>query len=162
MKSLLCSAIGSCLLGMAAAESIYNPSTSAVAIYNNKNFEKQVSQNREKGISVVQFYKGSGKYLFARLNQHLILEPNSARDRPQFEKFGIDNKKMLRIGAVNCDDFSAVCEKENIAEFPTYRVYPPFPAPVQNHINGETELNSDTLKKMSFKHIGNRVIDITS
>ena len=40
---------------------MYNPLKSAVINYNNKNFEKQVTLNREKGISVVQFYKSSGK-----------------------------------------------------------------------------------------------------
>ena len=40
---------------------MYNPIKSAVANYNTKNFEKQVTLNREKGISVVQFYKSSGK-----------------------------------------------------------------------------------------------------
>ena len=45
------------LLGLANAESAYNPTKSAVQILNTKNFEKQVTYNREKGISVVQFYK---------------------------------------------------------------------------------------------------------
>ena len=67
MRSLICTALGSSLLGMGmlsrsgAAESMYNPQKSYVTVYNNKNFEKQVTMNREKGISVVQFYKGSGK-----------------------------------------------------------------------------------------------------
>lgn len=69
---------------------------------------------------------------------------------------------MLRIGAVDCEEFSSICEKEKISEFPTYRVYPPFPVPPQDHTTGDTELDTDKLKKMSFKHIGNRVIDITS
>jgi len=44
-----------------SAVSMYNPLRSAVAIYNNKNFEKQVTNNREKGISIVQYYKAGGK-----------------------------------------------------------------------------------------------------
>ena len=83
-------------------------------------------------------------------------------DRGQFEKFGIEQKKMLRIGAVDCEEFSTICEKENISEFPTYRVYPPYPVPHQDHTTGDKELDSDVLKKMAFKHIGNRVIEITS
>ena len=43
------------------AESLYNPQKSNVTIYNNKNFEKQVTKNREKGISIVQFYKDDGQ-----------------------------------------------------------------------------------------------------
>ena len=69
---------------------------------------------------------------------------------------------MLRIGAVDCDEFATLCEKEKVSDFPTYRVYPPFPVPPQDHQSGETELDTDTLKKMSFKHIGNRALEITS
>lgn len=48
-------------VGMVSAESMYNPLKSTVAIYNDKNYDKQVTFNREKGISVVQFYKTEGK-----------------------------------------------------------------------------------------------------
>lgn len=51
----------SLLGGQAQADSMYNAVKSNVAIYNNRNFDKQVANNREKGISVVQFYNGSGK-----------------------------------------------------------------------------------------------------
>ena len=50
------------LNGAAADEQLYNPVKSSVQNFNNKNFEKKVTLNREKGISVVQFYKASGKY----------------------------------------------------------------------------------------------------
>lgn len=99
----------------AAAETMYNPQKSSVTTFNTKNFEKQVVLNREKGISVVQFYKAS--------------EANSTMDKGQFEKFGIEQKKMLRIGAVDCEEFASICDKEQITEYPTYRVYPPFPIP---------------------------------
>ena len=89
-------------------------------------------------------------------------EENSKQDQGQFEKFGIEQKKMLRIGAVDCEEFGQICDKEGVTEFPTYRVYPPFPVPHQDHKSGSDELNTDTLKKMAFKHIGNRVIDITA
>lgn len=35
------------------AASMYNPLKSEVSIYNNVNFPKQVTNNREKGISIV-------------------------------------------------------------------------------------------------------------
>jgi hypothetical protein len=35
---------------------------SDVTVYSNLNFEKQVSKNRDKGISIVHFYKDEGKY----------------------------------------------------------------------------------------------------
>jgi len=69
---------------------------------------------------------------------------------------------MLRIGAIDCDEFSQICEKEKISQFPTYRIYPPFPVPIQDHVAIEKELDSDVIKKMALKHIGNRAIDITA
>ena len=68
--------IGAGLLSMAslseqaAAEQMYNPLKSTVINYNNKNFEKQVTLNREKGIGVVQYYKSSGKFFDVLLGWH--------------------------------------------------------------------------------------------
>ena len=90
---------------------------------NPKNFDKQVTLNREKGISVVQYYKPS--------------ETNSSMDKGQYEKFGIEQKKMLRIGAVDCEEHAKICDKEGVTEFPTYRVYPPFPVPHSDHMSGD-------------------------
>jgi hypothetical protein len=56
---------GLLLADSAHAESMYNPQKSNVTIYNSKNFDKQVLKNREKGISVVQFYKDDGKLCIA-------------------------------------------------------------------------------------------------
>ena len=149
VKTLGASLLGLSLLGgEALAEPLYNPQKSSVMNLNPKNFEKQVTQNREKGISVVQYYKKS------------LAE--TSRDKGQYEKFAIEQKKMLRIGAVDCEEFSQICDKEGVTEFPTYRIYPPFPVPTQDLKSGDKELDTDVLKKMCFKHIGNRAIEITA
>ena len=62
MKSMVKTAMAAVLATMVTAESIYNPLKSTVKIYNNKNFDKQVTLNREKGIGVVKFYKSDGKF----------------------------------------------------------------------------------------------------
>ena len=149
VKTLGASLLGLSLLGgEALAEPLYNPQKSSVMNLNPKNFEKQVTQNREKGISVVQYYKKSNA--------------ETSRDKGQYEKFAIEQKKMLRIGAVDCEEFSQICDKEGVTEFPTYRIYPPFPVPTQDLKSGDKELDTDVLKKMCFKHIGNRAIEITA
>lgn len=52
------------LLTMGAlAEPMYNPVKSEVQNLNAINFPKQVTNNREKGISIVQFYNSKGKCL---------------------------------------------------------------------------------------------------
>ena len=62
MKSMVKTAMCAVMASMVSAESLYNPLKSTVKIYNNKNFEKQVTLNREKGIGVVKFYKSDGKF----------------------------------------------------------------------------------------------------
>ena len=43
--------------------------------------------------------------------------------------FAKENKGMFRMGSVDCDDVSVLCNKEKIDKFPTWRIYPPFPIP---------------------------------
>lgn len=83
-------------------------------------------------------------------------------DKGQYEKFGLEQKKMLRIGAVDCEESPTICSKESVSEFPTYRIYPPFPVPPQDFMSGEVELDTDKIKKMAFRHIGDRVVAITA
>lgn len=88
------------LFAFASAESFYNPTKSAVQILNAKNYKTVVSSNREKGISIVQFYQDT--------------DANSKRDQGQYEKFGLEHKGMFRIGSVECNEFKSVCDKEGI------------------------------------------------
>ena len=63
MKRALISATSLALIDQVSADSLYSPLKSEVSIYNTVNFPKQVTNNRDKGISIVQFYKSSGKIL---------------------------------------------------------------------------------------------------
>ena len=49
------------LVALSSQALLYDHAKSDVSIYSKLNFEKQVSKNREKGISVVHFYKSGGK-----------------------------------------------------------------------------------------------------
>jgi hypothetical protein len=83
-------------------------------------------------------------------------------DQGQYEKFAIENKGMFRIGSVECKEFKALCDKEGITEFPTYKIYPPMPIPAFVSEQDKTKgVNTDALKKAAYKFVGNRVIDIT-
>jgi hypothetical protein len=63
-KIIFTAAATGLILDQTEATSMYNPLKSEVSIYNNVNFPKQVTNNREKGISIVQFYKAGGKTHF--------------------------------------------------------------------------------------------------
>jgi len=68
---------------------------------------------------------------------------------------------MLRVGAVDCTNQADLCKKEGVSgDLPRYRVYPPYPVPTQD-LEG-VELDTDKLKKMCYRYIGSRVIDITA
>ena len=139
--------VAACLSALALAEPMYNPVRSEVTNYNKVNFPKQVTNNREKGISIVQFYEAG--------------VPSSTAHKGQYEKFAIENKGMFRIGAIDCSEFKSICEKEEITTYPGYKVYPPTPIPAFE-VKQEGELETDTLKKAAYRFIGNRVIDINS
>jgi len=62
----------------ANADPMYSSVKSSVMNLNKMNYDKQVGMNREKGISVVQFYNS--------------LEDNSKKSKGQFEKFSMEHK----------------------------------------------------------------------
>ena len=63
----------------ALAKQLYDHVASDVVVYTKLNFEKQVSKNRDKGISIVHFYKDEGKQIFAcqTCSKHALVNHNS-------------------------------------------------------------------------------------
>jgi len=51
------------LFGCSLSKSIYDMTKSDVTVYSKLNFEKQVTKNRDKGISIVHFFRKDGKFL---------------------------------------------------------------------------------------------------
>ena len=93
---------------------------------------------------MVQFYKKN--------------DGRAKQEKEAFEKVGSELKDMIRVGALDCDEFWKICDAEKVTAFPTYRVYPPFPAPTQD-FQGDA-LDGQKLKQMATKWIGNKAIEI--
>ena len=89
------------MISAVAAENMYSVQQSSVMNLNKMNFQKQVGNNRDKGISVVQFYNADGKYNF-RSEDNNCIEAPSKKSKGQYEKFSLEHKQMFRIGAVDC------------------------------------------------------------
>ena len=53
----------------AKGDLLYDHVSSDETVFNKLNFEKQVAKNREKGISIVHFYKDEGKQ--SKFRKHL-------------------------------------------------------------------------------------------
>lgn len=124
---------------------LYDHALSDVAIYSKLNFEKQVSKNRESGISIVHYYK---------------TEEASRDIKSSYEQFATENKGIFRIGSCNCDDNPDICKKEGVTNFPTIRVYPMFPIPTQD-LDLSKKFEVKALKKAAGRFINDRSIEIT-
>ncbi len=66
---------------------------------------------------------------------------------------------MFRITALDCQEYSSLCTKEGVTRFPTFRVYPAFPAPAEDY--QEDVVDFEKVKKMAAKFISSRVVEIT-
>jgi len=106
-----------------------------------------VSNQRDKGSAIVHYYKGN--------------DGKSKQMVKEYEKFALDTKGIFRSGAVDCDDFKAICDKEGVTEFPTMKMYPPFPVPASN-LDIAEGFQASKLKKKMAKYISDKSIVITS
>jgi len=134
-------------LGVGLSAVLYDHAKSDVSIYSALNFEKQVTKNRETGVSIVHYYKSTdGK------SEDVVTDYNA---------FATENKGLFRIGSVDCGDFEAICTKESVKEFPTFKVYPPFPIPAFDVETGD-KFDTSKLKKAAGKFYSDKSIEITA
>ena len=78
-----------------------------------------------------------------------------------YNTFATENKGLFRIGSVDCGDFEAICTKEGVKEFPTFKVYPPFPIPAFDVETGD-KFDTSKLKKAAGKFYSDKSIEITA
>lgn len=71
---------------MVAADDLYDH-LSPVSVFNSMNFAKRVTNNRQKGITIVHFYSSR--------------DSASSDIKKEYENFAKDNKGMYSIGGVN-------------------------------------------------------------
>ena len=84
---------------------------------NKKNFDTQITANRSKNvISIIHFYT--------------FEDTRSTGYKSEYEKLSNEYSGMFKITAINCQEYKALCEKEDVREYPTFKVYPPLPAPI--------------------------------
>lgn len=63
---------------------------------------------------------------------------------------------------MDCADNEKLCKKLDISSegLPMFKVYPPVPIPTQDY-KPEGEVDTDKLKKMAYRYIGNNTVEIT-
>jgi hypothetical protein len=64
------------------------------------------------------------------------------------------------MGAVDCEAQVEICTKEKVNDFPTIKVYPPFPAPTFD-VEINDNFDTKTIKAKAGRFISDRSIEIT-
>jgi len=81
--------------------------------------------------------------------------------KEQLMKFADENKGIFRVGAMDCGAWEQICKKEGVKEFPTIKVYPPFPVPISDLDVSSKKFEEKDLKKKCAKFVNDKSVEIT-
>lgn len=134
------------IISYAICAPFYDPQKTNVVNLNPKNFDTQITQNRSKSVvSFIHFYtKNDGK-------------SNTLKN--EIAKMSNEYDGMFKFAALDCNEFKELCNKQDVKEFPTFKIYPPLPAPVFPY---EQEINSKTIISSLGRFIDNKTIELNS
>ena len=79
----------------------------------------------------------------------------------EYETFASENLGIFRIGSVDCEEFTSICEREKVSSTPALKLYPPFPAPVQDFDLTST-FDAKSIRKFGGRHYSDKSIEITA
>lgn len=125
---------------------IYDTNKSNVVNLNTKNFETQITKNRSKNIvSFIHYYTKD--------------DLKSNKSKEEIDKLANDYDGMFKIAALDCGEFRELCEKNDIREYPSYRIVPPLPAPIFPY---EGELTSKSIISNLGRFVDNKTLEVHS
>jgi len=84
---------------------------------------------------------------------------SKSKIKKEFESLADELNGMVFLGAVSCDEETAICEKEGITKYPTIKIYPKSPIPTMEL--GPDEYNIETIKKSALRTIEGNTIEIS-
>ena len=95
---------------------LYDAGRSTLINLNPMNFDTQITNNRNKEIiSFIHFYSpDDGK-------------SNQLKD--VFIELDKEYSGMFKLAGLNCKKYKDLCSKQGVTDYPTYKIYPPLPAP---------------------------------
>ena len=95
---------------------LYDAGRSTLINLNPMNFATQITNNRNKQvIAFIHFYSpDDGK-------------SNQLKD--VFIELDKEYSGMFKLAGLNCKKYKDLCAKEGVTDYPTYKIYPPLPAP---------------------------------
>ena len=97
-------------------DELYDAGRSTLINLNPMNFDTQITNNRNKDvISFIHFYSPD--------------DGKSNELKEVFIELDKEYSGMFKLAGLNCKKYKDLCSKQGVTEFPTYKIYPPLPAP---------------------------------
>jgi len=79
------------------------------------------------------------KNVISIVHYYTLEDGKSKAIKEIFDTLARDYEGMFKVAAMNCKEFKNICEKNEIREYPSIKVYPSLPAPVFNY-DGKIEV----------------------
>jgi len=125
---------------------LYDAGRSTLINLNPMNFDTQITNNRNKEIiAFIHFYS-----------------PDDGKS-PQLKDVFIELDKeysgMFKLAGLNCKKYKDLCSKQGVTDFPTYKIYPPLPAPPMKY---EGKIEPKYIISYLGKFIGNKAQELNN
>ena len=125
---------------------LYDAGRSTLINLNPMNFDTQITNNRNKDIiSFIHFYS-----------------PDDGKSN-QLKDVFIDLDKeysgMFKLAGLNCKKYKDLCSKEGVTDFPTYKIYPPLPAPPMKYAG---KIETKNIISYLGKFVGNKAQELNN
>ena len=125
---------------------LYDAGRSTLINLNPMNFDTQITNNRNKDIiSFIHFYS-----------------PNDGKSNQLKEVFIELDKEysgMFKLAGLNCKKYKDLCSKEGVTDFPTYKIYPPLPAPPMKYAG---KIEAKNILAYLGKFVGNKAQELNN
>ena len=125
---------------------LYDAGRSTLINLNPMNFDTQITNNRNKEIiSFIHFYS-----------------PDDGKS-PQLKDVFIELDKeysgMFKLAGLNCKMYKDLCSKEGVTDYPTYKIYPPLPAPPMKY---QGKIETKNILSYLGRFVGNKVQELNN
>ena len=125
---------------------LYDPGRSTLINLNPMNFNTQITNNRNKQIiSFIHFYSPD--------------DGKSKQLKDVFIELDKEYSGMFKLAGLNCKKYKDLCSKQGVTDFPTFKVYPPLPAPPMKY---EGKIETKYIISYLGKFVGNKVQELNN
>lgn len=129
----------------ASCENLYGNTKYSVVTVSAKNWDTQVNAKRNIGhVVIAHFYRAD--------------DGRSRSFRDVFDDEAKKSKGIFNFVGIDCQENMAICNREDVRDFPAIKVYPPVPIPV---LPADTELDMKKIVRQASGFVQSKVIEIT-